>query len=148
MFTRLRALNLLHVKSKVLVALAKILGNWQGFLHVNENKTERFKFAAETLMEKAEVPDKIFIGTSAEKSLCSSKKDTNRIEPCTHEEADTHLMLHLDDCAKEGLQRVMIRTSDIDVIVLAVACVLLNAVKELWMALGVRKHFQYPAATP
>ena len=44
MFTRLRALNLLHVKSKVLVALAKILGNWQGFLHVNENKTERFKF--------------------------------------------------------------------------------------------------------
>ena len=62
MFTRLRALNLLHVKSKVLVALAKILGNWQGFLHVNENKTERFKFAAETLVEKAEVTDKIFIG--------------------------------------------------------------------------------------
>ena len=127
---------------------SQIPGNWQGFLRVNENKTELFKFVAETLVEKAklQLQDKIMVCTNAEKVLCSSGKDTSSLEPCTHEEADTRLMLHMDDCAKEGLKRIMIRTTDTDVVVLAVSCVQSTAVEELWIALGVGKHFKYLAA--
>ena len=126
---------------------AQIPGNWQSFLRDNENKTELFRFSAEIAVVKTVIPDKILVCSSAEKALSSpGTKDTSFLEPCTQEEADTRLMLHVADCAREGFQRVLIRTTDTDVVVLAVSCVYRTAIKKLWVAFGVGRNCEYIAA--
>ena len=47
------------------------------------------------------------------------------IAPCNHEEADTRLILHARHCAKSGHRRLLIRSVDTDVVVLAIASFIL-----------------------
>ena len=44
-----------------------------------------------------------------------------RLAPCSQEEADTRLLLHVADAVQKGCKKVTIRTVDTDVVVLAVA---------------------------
>ena len=53
--------------------------------------------------------------------LSVPKIGENRLMPCSQEEADTRMLLHLADGGQQGLKRVMIRTVDTDVVVLAIA---------------------------
>ena len=39
------------------------------------------------------------------------------IQPCTHEEVDTRLLLHALDAQRCGYQHIKIRSNDIDVVV-------------------------------
>ena len=48
-------------------------------------------------------------------------RDKSKLEPCTQEEADSRIMLHVMDAANQGHQRILIRTADTDVLILAVA---------------------------
>ena len=43
------------------------------------------------------------------------------LAPCSHEEADTRMLLHLEDAVKQGYGKICIRTVDTDVVVLAIA---------------------------
>ena len=43
------------------------------------------------------------------------------LAPCSHEEADTRIFVHVKDCTQTGHNKIVIRTGDTDVIVLAVA---------------------------
>ena len=45
------------------------------------------------------------------------------LSPCTNEEADKQLLLHILDASLLGHRRVVIRTNDTDVVVLAVSVV-------------------------
>lgn len=127
---------------------ARIPGNWQGFLRVNENKTELFHYKARRVTEKMrDLQGKICVSTCEENVLAVPHlKDITRLSPCTHEEADTRIFLHVKDCAHEGLRNILIRTTDTDVLILAVMCFQNAAVRELWVGLGVGKHFKYIAA--
>ncbi|KAG7158040.1 putative Pao retrotransposon peptidase-containing protein, partial [Homarus americanus] len=49
------------------------------------------------------------------------RKDTANLAPCNHEEADTRMMVHAADALKCGHRRILIRTVDTDVVILAVA---------------------------
>ena len=51
---------------------------------------------------------------------------------CSHEEADTRMMVHVADAVEKGHMSVMIRTTDTDVIALAVAAVVSLDLNELW----------------
>lgn len=62
------------------------------------------------------------------------------IQPCNHEEADTHILLHCLHAATCGNRRLCIRTVDTDVVVLAISAFLLLEVCELWIHFGVGKH--------
>ena len=42
------------------------------------------------------------------------------LQPCTHEEADYRLMLHLRHCVETGHTKITLTTGDSDVVVLAV----------------------------
>ncbi len=42
------------------------------------------------------------------------------LAPCTHEEADTRILLHLEDSVKQQYNKALIRTVDTDVVVLAI----------------------------
>ena len=67
------------------------------------------------------------------------------MSPCNHEEADTRLLLHAADAAKQGYRKIMIQTVDTDVVVLAISMVQDIDVDELWVSIGVGKHLRYLA---
>ena len=67
------------------------------------------------------------------------------LAPCTHEEADTLILLHLEDAVRHGNTRVSIHTVDTDVVVLAVASAQRLNISELWIAFGAGKSFRFLA---
>ena len=71
--------------------------------------------------------------------------NTDELAPCTHEEADTRLLLHVSAATHDGHRRIVIRTNDSDVVVLAVSAVaaLAERIDELWLAFGTGRHFRY-----
>ena len=63
---------------------------------------------------------------------------------CNHEEADTRMFLHVAHAASEGHQKILIRTVDTDVVVLALMVIQkVVEIDELWIAFGVNKNFRY-----
>ena len=62
------------------------------------------------------------------------------LEPCTHEEADTRLMVHALDASLCGHRRIKIRSSDTDVVVLAISAANTIPADELWFTYGSGKN--------
>jgi len=75
--------------------------------------------------------------------LCAQPRNTTALAPCTQEEADTRIFLHVSDAANHGYCKVMIRTVDSDVLVLAIAAVQQLKIDELWVAFASGKSFRY-----
>ena len=122
-------------------------GNWHSFLRVNDNNTELFQYIAQRAIEKIDLQGKILVITNGNKviSIPHNKNATN-LEVCSHVEADTRILLHLADEAQEGIDKILIRTTDTDVLVLAIASFQSTEVREIWVALGTGKHFKYVPA--
>ena len=124
--------------------LSGIPGNWQAFLRINENKTELFSFLAnQAVLLETECQ---IISTHNQDVLCTLPRDVTSLAPCTHEEADTRILLHVADAVNEGHDKIQIRTVDTDVLVLAIAAVQELSISELWIAFGTGKNFRYLAA--
>ena len=68
--------------------------------------------------------------------------DFESIQPCSHEEADSRIILHAAHCAKQGYKRISIRTVDTDVVVLAVSHFQKLGLDELWICFGSGKHYR------
>ena len=47
--------------------------------------------------------------------------DISSLAPCSHEEIDTRMLLHVQDALQQGHKKILLRTVDMDVLVLAVA---------------------------
>ena len=76
--------------------------------------------------------------------LCSRvHQDVSALPPCSHEEADTRMFLHAKDAAQKGHRRIMLRTVDTEVVVLAVSTIVLMENTQLWIAFGKGKHLRY-----
>ena len=67
------------------------------------------------------------------------------LAPCSHEEADSRMLLHVSHAANHGHHKILIKTVDTDVVVLAVS-VAQGPEDELWLAFGTGKSFRYLAA--
>ncbi len=52
------------------------------------------------------------------------------------------MILHLADAVNNGFRRIMLRTVDTDVVVLAVAAVDEMEIRELWVAFGTAQHLR------
>ena len=78
-----------------------------------------------------EMPDgKRIYATHGETVMTSSNRaEMNSLSPCSHEEADTRLMVHALDASLKGHRRVKIRTAD-----------------EMWITFGLGKHVYNLAA--
>ncbi len=124
----------------------RIPKNWQGFLRVDDNKTELFQFLS-TCATGAPVQDgKAIYATQGVDVVCSSTSmDLSELAPCSHEEADTRLLLHVADAVKKGFKSVCIRTVDTDVVIVAIACYHQIGAEELWVAFGTGAKFRYIA---
>ena len=121
-----------------------IPGNWQAFLRIDENKAELFSFLATRLA--AQETDKQVISTLHKDVICTHARDIAGLAPCTHEEADTRMLLHVEDAMKQGYTKVSIRTVDTDVVVLAVTAAERLSIDQLWVAFGTGKSFRFLAA--
>ena len=74
---------------------------WKHFLHVNENKTELFKFLAQQLVQLPIGEGNVIYATNGADVLCTMKDaDVRNLAPCSHEEADTRLFLHAAELGK------------------------------------------------
>ena len=68
------------------------------------------------------------ISTHHDDVLCSQPRGTPGLAPCTHEEADSRMLLHLEDAVKEGYTKVVVRTVE-----LAVTAAQRLDITELWV---------------
>ena len=99
---------------------SQIPRNWQQFLGSEENKQELFQFLAQCIVSLHE--EKQVITTKGKDILCSPAcNNTTNLAPCTHEEADTRMTLHAANAVQEGYRKIVLRTVDTDVLVLAIA---------------------------
>ena len=73
-------------------------------------------------------------------------RDIAGLSPCKHEEADTRMLLHMEDAVKQGYIKVSVRTVYTDVIVLVVTAAECLNRDELWVSFGTRKRFKFLAA--
>ena len=118
----------------------RIPQNWQG---LNENKIELFKFLAEKLTQNQVSGKQIFATHGANVISTPVSENVSVMSPSTHEEADTRIFLHCLDASKKGHNKIMIRTVDTDVVVLAISTFQELALEELWVAFGTRNNFRY-----
>ncbi len=119
-----------------------IPANWKSFLRSDENKAALFVLLSRTIGDLT-IEGVQVVSTLNNDVISSTPVDRSGIAPCNHEEADTRMILHSADGQKSGLSRIMIRTVDTDVLVLAIANVQKIGIEELWLAFGVGKHFRY-----
>ena len=122
----------------------KLPGNWPNFLKNEENKDELFKYLAQQIVQK-NIEGKVIVTTIGESVLSSADLYTGGLEPCTQEEADTRMMLHVLNGGQQGHRRIMIRTVDTDVVVLSVAHFQKMNLQQLWIAFGTGKEYRYIA---
>jgi len=119
---------------------ATILQNLKTFLRSDENKKELFAFLSQQA-GKIEIDGKQVIVTNGKDVLCyPSTYTSEKLSPCSHEEADIRMMVHIADAVDKGHNSIMIRTVDTDVVVLAVAAVHTLGIKELWVSFGTGKN--------
>ena len=70
------------------------------------------------------------------------------LAPCSHEEADSRMMIHALDASLHGYRRVKIRSNDTDIVVLVVSIAPTLQLDELWISFGSSKQVRYlPAHT-
>ena len=126
----------------VVLPQAPIPINWHNFLSVDTNKADLFLPLAKYITN-IEREGKVVYTTSDKMVLTTRGTVDDTLHPCTHEEADTRIMVHAAHCSTMGYTRVSIRTVDTDVVVIAVASFQYFDLKELWVAFGVGKHYRY-----
>ena len=117
-----------------------IPGNWQEFLRIDDNKVELFSFLA-TCVTGIDTGKQI-ISTHHAEVLCTQSRDTSGLAPCTHEEADTRILLHLEDAVREGYTKVSLRTVDTDMLVLAVTTASRLNITELYCTFRLQQKWQ------
>ena len=76
--------------------------------------------------------------------LCTvAQIDLTGLVPCSHEEADTRLLRHVADAVKKGYRKLLVRTVDTDVVLVAIATLNRTNPDELWVAFGTGDHFRF-----
>jgi len=123
---------------------APVPRNWHDFLRNDDNKTALFTFLAQRVSRIPTDLDKHIVITLYTTVLSTIENyDIAQLSPCTHEEADTRMFLHVSDLVRVGNSKVLIKTVDTDVVVLAIAFQQKIACHELWVALGTGQHLRY-----
>ena len=122
------------------------LTNWRSFLRLDQNKTESFRYLSTTIIQHGVREDVIMICAYDDTCISSSNElDLSNLTPCNHEEADTRVFLHVKDMTKQGHRKMVIRTVEADVLVLAVSVYeqLQEEMEELWLDFGAGKNRKF-----
>ena len=117
--------------------------NWTEFLRNDDNKSELFSFLS---LKTANLEtDCQVIVTHHKDVICTQQRNSTSLAPCTQEETDTRMFLHVSAAASHGYVKVMIRTVDSDVLVLAIAAVQQLSIDEIMGCLCLKSFRYLPA---
>ena len=114
-------------------------------MRLDDNRKELFSFLSREVVTIQ--TEKQVICTLFEDVICRQERNTEGLAPCSHEEADSRIMLHVADAIKEYTS-VTIQTVDSDVVVLAVYIFgqLRTSLTGLWVAFGTGKNYRVISA--
>ncbi len=115
-------------KCQCVVGRAKIPRNWEGFLRQADNKEELFSHLTQMIINHPFDCKELYVTDSQNVLFTAPDTDLDYLQPCTHEEADSRMILHAYDAASKIHSHFLIRTVYTDVVVLAIA----NAYKLLF----------------
>ncbi|KAJ8043846.1 hypothetical protein HOLleu_11123 [Holothuria leucospilota] len=122
-----------------------IPGNWKDFLRDSKNKQELFAFLTDKIAMTTCPDDKEIFITSGRSVIGAGCN--HRMMECDHEEADTRIMVHVQDALENGSIVCQVRTVDTDVIVILIGkfhhLLTLNPDANIWVAFGTGKHFSF-----
>ena len=110
------------------------------FLKNDKNKTELFSMLADIITENIRDSQTDIVATKGIIVVSNKNDHRDEIEPCTHEEADTRMLLHVNDIDKKGLKKIILMTVDTDVVIIALQVFYSLDVDELWIEFGVGKN--------
>ena len=119
----------------------KVPSNWQDFFRNDDSKADLFHRIAECIAN-VQFPGTV-IATYDNKIVSSVTCDLTELMDCTHEEADTRMFVHASHGARHGLQRILIRTVDTDVVVIGISLARKITCENLWMAFGSGSALRY-----
>jgi len=108
---------------------------------VNENKTELFNFLSQQIAWSTTDEGKVIYAINGMNVLSTSDADVTNLIPCSHEEADTRLVLHARDAVQKGYRKYSRHGCCNPV--LAIAMFSQINPDELWLAFGNKLHFRY-----
>ena len=112
----------------------------QGFVF-DENKRERFGMLASTLTGRA-APVKQLVNTHSDSVLSSQPmSDASSLQLCCLEEADGRITIDIYYFATRCTTRIIVKTTDRDVVAPAVANAQKISTTEIWVPFGVGKNF-------
>ena len=125
----------------------KLPGNWHPFLREDRNKAALFILLSDSVTNGT-FPGLVLI-THGKELRCLKAINEEGLSTCTHEEADSWMLLHTVDRAIKGGKRIMVRTLSVDTeVVLAVSIVKrLLPCEQLLVSVGMGKTFLYVNAT-
>ena len=112
--------------------------NWQQFLRNDDNKTELFKLLASGLTSSP-IHNGVIVATESENVHSSENIDLSMVDACNDEEADNRVFLHAKQAAQEGHRKIVIKTVDTDVVVIAISLFRSFQIDELSIEFGVGK---------
>ena len=114
---------------------------WANFIALGANKTDLARFLSKSLMAKGDtLPEQYELVTGGGFSNETEARSTRRTGiplQANHEEADTRLILHSLEAAREGYERVLVHSRDTDVFLLLTH--FLPEAVEVWMIAGTAK---------
>ena len=92
---------------------SKIPSNWHSLLRIDEKNEEYFRsLAFETSQIKSR---KVILSTYEGMVVSNGRDNVSTLVPCTQEEANTRISLHILNVSVSGTTRVLVRTADTDV---------------------------------
>jgi len=122
----------------------KIPSNWNDFLKNSCNKEELFALLT-TYTTNTDFPSSKQIYSTSGKSVISVNSNIP-MSDCTHEEADTRVVIHVLHALHNGARTIEVNTVDTDIVVILLGqfheFLKVREEIELWIAFGSGKHFQ------
>ena len=119
--------------------------NWIDFLHNSVNKQQLFSFLSHKL-ESLECVEGKHIMTTTGTSVANVGTN-HHMQACNHEEADTRILIHLQDALDNGATTCLVRTVDTDVIVIIVGkfydLLQQYPAADIWLAFGTGTKFRH-----
>ena len=107
----------------------------------DQNKTELFQMIADSVTEVQSPPT--LIATKLKHVVANVELDTNHMDPCNHQDADTRLILHAYDASLAGFKKISIITVDTDVVINSLYHFFSLNLEELWIEFGTGQHRRY-----
>ena len=124
----------------------QVPSNWQEFMRVDNNKSELFHLISNRIVNEEFAG--LAIVTRDDEVLSSAPCHIAGLMSCTHEEADTRMFVHASDGAEHGMNKILLRTVDTDVVVIGISMAQnIIGCDCPWFAFGTGTTFRYIDAT-